>query len=494
MSGVQLDDLSEPFLGSEEQSFPDSSEGPDFEYLASLPHDQRYSVNFKGEEVIVDSADWRTSWTLKGQVILAFITFILFGLAEQTVGTLIPRLQEDYQIDDFKVSLIFLASTTGYFIMAALSELLHRKLGVRGVGTGGTISMITSYLLLSTQPPYFIFVLCYILSGIGFGCLDACLNGWVGGLVDSNQLLGIMHGCYGIGCMISPPLITKLIDRPNNPWHWKSYYIILSGVGAVNLVLFTLLYRFESATKYDFEMKLKERKRQLHDKLNSLTSETASVDSNEEDNEMGDDAVDLKKALRSKLVWVFSMCLFVYVGGESAFGAWLVTFMTRIKHQGYRYSSYMATSFWSGLTSGRICLGFVTAHFFNSELMANLVYIALSAVGYLTFSLLALSPATGILFPIVYLTGLFVGPIFPTTIVAAIEILPVKYHATGVGFICAFGGGGGAAIPFLIGLVAELSDLGLRFYPLIIFVLFLVLCITWGAICLRFKGHKRRGI
>lgn len=490
MADYQLDDLNEPFL-DHENSQDELSEGPDFNYLASLPHDQKYSVQFQGEEIIVDSADWRSSWLLKGQVCVSFLTFILFGLAEQTVGTLIPRLQEDYHIDDLRISLIFLASTTGYFIMAAISEVLHRRVGVRGVGAAGTLSMTAAYLMLSTQPPYFIFVMCYILSGIGFGCLDACLNGWVGGLVDSNQLLGIMHGCYGIGCMISPPLITKLIDRPNNPWHWKLYYIVLSCVGATNLVLYILLYRYETATKYTFEMILKEKKRQLHDKIIAdSTEDTFSVDT-EEDSE-SDDNAGLSQALKSKLVWVFSMCLFVYVGGEAAFGSWLVTFMTRIKHQGYRYSSYMATSFWTGLTSGRICLGFVTAHLFKSELMANLVYIVLSTVGYLTFSLFALTSANGILFPIVYLTGLFVGPIFPTTIVAAIEILPVKYHATGVGFICAFGGGGGAAIPFLVGTVAELSTLGLRYYPLIIFALFVILSVAWSGICLRYRGHKRR--
>ena len=61
-------------------------------------------------------------------------------------------------------------------------------------------------------------------------------------------------------------------------------------------------------------------------------------------------------------------------------------------------------------------------------------------------------------------TGIAIGPIFPTTIVSLVNILPAKYQTSGIGFICAFGGGGGAGIPFLIGLL-ESSEVGLRTYP-----------------------------
>ena len=82
------------------------------------------------------------------------------------------------------------------------------------------------------------------------------------------------------------------------------------------------------------------------------------------------------------------MILFIYVGGEAAFAAWLVTFLLRIKNLDYKTASYMATTFWSGVTIGRIGLGFVTAHFFSSELWANLIYILVSFLGCLLFWIL----------------------------------------------------------------------------------------------------------
>ncbi|KAM9916610.1 hypothetical protein OXX59_009864, partial [Metschnikowia pulcherrima] len=115
-------------------------------------------------------------------------------------------------------------------------------------------------------------------------------------------------------------------------------------------------------------------------------------------------------------------------------------------------------------------------------LNANWCYIALSLLGQVMFCLVALTKYTRLLFPIVLFSGLFVGPIFPTNITAAIRILPAKFHASGVGFICAFGGGGAAAVPFLVGIVAQASDLGLRFYPFIIALLYLVLLAFWSVV------------
>ena len=53
-----------------------------------------------------------------------------------------------------------------------------------------------------------------------------------------------------------------------------------------------------------------------------------------------------------------------------------------------------------------------------------------------------------VLFLVVLVTGIAIGPIFPTTIVSLVNILPAKYQTSGIGFICAFGGGGGAEFHF----------------------------------------------
>ncbi|KAM9922186.1 hypothetical protein OXX80_011936 [Metschnikowia pulcherrima] len=482
---IELEDLGQPFLEESASKHPASvsAENLDFDSLAKIPITESYKVTFEGCEVSVDPLDWRSSLLLKFQVIAGFCNFVLFGLADQTIGTIIPVLEEYYKINDSHTGLIFLASTAGYFVMALVTEVCHRKLGVRGVGMLGALSMALSYLIIYQQPPYFVFVFAYFLSGIGFGSLDASFNGWMGNLVDSNQLLGILHGCYGIGCMISPPLVTRLLEKKTNPWMWNDYYLVLSCLATGCLVYFAVVFRHETPAKYKFMVMINEA-RKFHESKADYENDSESNLSldNMPERESSADPVPLSVALSSKLVWSFSLIMFIYVGAEAAFGTWLVTFLTRIKTLSYKESSYMATTFWTGLTLGRIFLGFVTAHYFHTELNANWCYIALSLLGQVMFCLVALTKYTRLLFPIVLFSGLFVGPIFPTNITAAIRILPAKFHASGVGFICAFGGGGAAAVPFLVGIVAQASDLGLRFYPFIIALLYLVLLAFWTVV------------
>uniref|UniRef100_A0A0L0P4K0 Major facilitator superfamily (MFS) profile domain-containing protein n=1 Tax=Candidozyma auris TaxID=498019 RepID=A0A0L0P4K0_CANAR len=485
---IPLEDLNEPFLESGADT--SNSEGPDFEYLATLPPSQSFTVQFNGEQVFFDSIDWRDSKLLKVQVLVAFLTFILFGLADQTIGTIIPKLQDHYKINDLQTSFIFLASTMGYFILALCCEFVQKRFGIRGVGIIGTASMALGYTVISMNPPYLVFILCYVINGLGCGSLDASINGWIGGIADSNQILGIVHGCYGLGCMISPPLVTKLMERKVNPWHWSQYYAVLGVYGAINLAALIVSFRHETPTKHRFNVILKETKRNLSNK--NPDSETASIEESNKDSTKDLD-VSFADAMKSKLVWVFAFCLFIYVGGEVAFGAWLMTFLIRIKKLSYHYSSWMATTFWLGLTVGRIVLGFVTAYVFNSELKANLAYIIGSTAGYLVFCIFGFATVNWILFPIVFITGLFVGPIFPTLIMASIETLPARFHATSVGFICAFGGGGAAALPFMVGFVAEHSRFGMKSQPFIVLGLYVILLVIWLAICNRYRGHKRRG-
>ena len=480
----------------------------------------KHEIEYEGEILTIDSTNWRNSRLLKLQILVSFAVFILFGLAEQTVGTIIPKLQHDYAINDIQISFIFFCSVSGYLLTAMINSITHEYLGIRGVTVLGSTSMALSYLIVSHKPPFVIFLMCYFMSGVGFGTLDASINTWMGNLVDSNQLLGIVHGCYGIGSLISPSLISYLLSKSNHPWKWQNYYVILSVVAGFCLVSLILTFKYETPTKYKYisELRHQQQKEQgqtqkdgsielehftgIHGSTtkNSFDLE-ATVEDNQEDGEEEEDDDDhhstsVRKTLSSTLVWSFALILFIYVGGEAAFAAWLVTFLLRIKNLDYKTASYMATTFWSGVTIGRIGLGFVTAHFFSSELWANLIYILVSFLGCLLFWILTFIETSTllviVLFLVVLVTGIAIGPIFPTTIVSLVNILPAKYQTSGIGFICAFGGGGGAGIPFLIGLLAESSEVGLRTYPLIISLMFGILLGVWILVMQKYSSKYKR--
>lgn len=77
----------------------------------------------------------------------------------------------------------------------------------------------------------------------------------------------------------------------------------------------------------------------------------------------------------------------------------------------------------------------------------------------------------------VSLQGFFLGPLFPAIVVAATKVLPPYLHVSAIGFAAAFGGGGGAALPFAIGSLAQAKGVGIL-QPVILAVL-VVLLLLW---------------
>jgi fucose permease len=55
---------------------------------------------------------------------------------------------------------------------------------------------------------------------------DSAWNAWIGNLDNANQLLGLLHGCYGIGAVISPLVASLLIADAGLPWFYF-YYIMV---------------------------------------------------------------------------------------------------------------------------------------------------------------------------------------------------------------------------------------------------------------------------
>lgn len=79
----------------------------------------------------------------------------------------------------------------------------------------------------------------------------------------------------------------------------------------------------------------------------------------------------------------------------------------------------------------------------------------------------------------VALQGFFLGPLFPAIVVAATKVLPPYLHVSAIGFAAAFGGGGGAALPFAIGSLAQAQGVGILqpvILAVLVFLLLLWLC------------------
>lgn len=197
----------------------------------------------------------------------------------------------------------------------------------------------------------------------------------------------------------------------------------------------------------------------------------------------------LKEALKSRVTWVSSIFLLGYVGAEVALGGWIVTFMRRERGGGNFESGMVATGFWTGITVGRLVLGFITPRlgekfavlvsFLHCQvvtvLMLYQIYLILAMVCQLIFWLV---PSFHVSAIFVALQGFFLGPLFPAIVVAATKVLPAYLHVSAIGFAAAFGGGGAAVLPFAIGSLAQAKGVSVL-QPIILAVL-AVLLMLWS--------------
>ncbi|KAL8698957.1 MAG: hypothetical protein Q9201_006286 [Fulgogasparrea decipioides] len=337
-----------------------------------------------------------------------FFAFLNFGMNDGSYGALVPYIEADYGLSYTVTSLVFLSPFAGYTLAAVFSDRLHLFFGRRGIALLAPSCKVVAYVVIATHPPYPAVVAILALAGLGNGLVDAAWNAWIGTLAHTNQLLGLLHGFYGLGATISPLISTTMITKANLGW-W-TFFWLMAGSVAVEIFSGSAAFWSETGAKY--------------------------TDVNRAD---GEDKGMTRQALRQKVTWICAVFLLCYVGLEVSLGGWVVNFMIHVR-KGEPFSSGMtATGFWLGITVGRVVLGFVTPKF--GERLAVSVYLLISVGFELIFWLVPQFIVSAVA---VSLLGFFIGPIFPSTVIAVTKLLPSEMHVAAIGFSAAIGGGGAA--------------------------------------------------
>lgn len=161
------------------------------------------------------------------RVFATFWSFVVMGLNDASYGPLIPYLEEYYNLSYTIVSLVFLSPFVGYNLAALLNTTIHLKLGQRGIAFLGPALHLVAYIINCTHPPYPVLVISFMLAGLGNGFEDSAWNAWIGAMPNANELLGFLHGFYGLGGVFAPLIATTMITKANLPWYtW--YYVMVS--------------------------------------------------------------------------------------------------------------------------------------------------------------------------------------------------------------------------------------------------------------------------
>jgi fucose permease len=126
---------------------------------------------------------------------------------------------------------------------------------------------------------------------MGVAYQDAQANTFIANVNDAHRWLGLLHAAYGLGALVAPLIATAI--AVNTPY-WHYYYLIMLGLGIVNLGLLAWTFR-EGLFKPV-----------------GGSRETASK--------------DLKATLSNRAVWTLAGFFFLYVGAEVTAGGMYLYF------------------------------------------------------------------------------------------------------------------------------------------------------------------------
>jgi fucose permease len=431
-------------------------------------------VDFEGHKVILENKNIFQSRKLKFQFLSSMISLFLLGLSDQTIGSLIEYILEEYKIDRVQISYLFIAQFCGYIPSSLLNNYLMGKYGLFLVYSTACMLVVFACTIYSFKAPFIFLPLASICFGWSNGTFDCCLNYYVGMLDYSNELLGLMHALYGVGCLVTPVLSVHLVQLGMD---WNHYYYLLICTAFINFLLVIFFFKNETSYKYRY-VAIMDAKSDLHNE-NSDFDPSAVVHEESEPS--------IWETISNKYIIFYSISLFVYVGTELSVGVWLNNYMFRIQKLTEKKASVITSSFWLFMTLGRAVLGFVTGRYFeDTEIRAIVGYSFLVAFGCLNFWIFESSITLQTIF--ICFAGFFVGPLFGTTIIIALKSLPKRYSLHGISLIAGFGGTGAAIIPAIVGYISEhfgpsngdVNDgAGLVYFPNIEFMLFSAAALLW---------------
>lgn len=137
-------------------------------------------------------------------------------------------MEKYYNLSYTTISLTFIVPVVGYLAASLNNSAIHVRFGQRGIAIMAPVSKLIAYIVVANHPPFPAVVVIYMFAGFANGLEDSGWNAWIGGMTTANEVLGFLHGFYGLGGVLSPLVATAMITKGQLPWYTFYYIMVLS--------------------------------------------------------------------------------------------------------------------------------------------------------------------------------------------------------------------------------------------------------------------------
>ena len=338
-----------------------------------------------------------------------YAAFVGLGLAAAILGPTLTGLAEHTGSSLRAISYLFTARSLGYLIGSFLGGRQYDHVAGHPLMAGSLFGLAAMMALAPVMPVLWLLTAVMLLFGIGEGTVDVGGNTmlvWVH-RDGVGPFMNALHFFFGLGAFVSPIVIAWVVSTTGDI-NWAFWALALVMLPVVAGLL----------------------------RLPSPAPQAASDHSG-------------AGPANPVLVGLIVLLFFLYVGTEVSFGGWIYTYAVATGLATTTVAAYMTSVFWGSFTAGRL-LSIPIATRFNPQIILLLDLLGCLA-GLVTILLWSQSLAAMTLG--IFVVGLGMASIFPTTLLFAGRRMTMTGSVTGWFFVGS--STGGMFLPWLIGQLFE---------------------------------------
>jgi FHS family L-fucose permease-like MFS transporter len=371
---------------------------------------------------------------------LIFLIFFVISLVTNVIGAINPDVGQSFSLSLTLVGLLAFCFFIAYGVMSIPAGILLEKYREKPVMIASFSLAFAGAMFISLVPSYPVFLMSLFLIGAGMAALQVAINPLlrVSGGEEHYAFNSVLAQLiFGSASFLSPYLYSYFVRNLGQPgsegkpliglmtklvpanMHWVSVYWVFAAV-LLAMVAVIVLTRFPVVVRKDEERA---------------------------------GAWATHKALfKNKIVILYFLGIFAYVGTEQGISFWISKFLKT--YHGYDPQTVGASRvalFWLLMTLGGI-LGLVLLKFLDSRIV--LLGFTTAAIIFLTLALFGPGSLALVMFP---LLGFAASVMWPVIFSLALNSLD-SHHGSFSGILCT-GIIGGALMPLVVGRLGDIFGL-----------------------------------
>lgn len=383
-------------------------------------------------------------------LIVIYIAFIGLGVPDSLIGSAWPAIHTEMNIPVETVSILTFIISGCTVLSSMFSVGILNKLGTAKVTAFSTAMTAAALFGFSVAPSFWFMIPLAVLLGLGAGAIDSGLNNYVA-LHCKASHMNFLHCFYGVGVTLSPYLMSQALSNVG----WRGGYRYAFYVQAVITVLLIVSL--------------------------PLWKKTSSNQQTEEEKGVNLTLLQMAKKREVRQVWIIMLTTNAI---EYACGVWGSTYLVTEKGFETKHGALALTVYYAGMSIGRFVSGLLSEKISTWKRIGIGVAVLAPAIAIMLLPLPGAVTVVGL-----FLVGLGNGAIYPNMIHLTPHNFGKEVSQSIMGSQIAFAYIGVMLAPPTVSLISGLF--GIKVYPVLLAVLYLIMIITLKLFINRLKKQNR---